>query len=148
MKVEQYEATSNDGTKIPYFVFTPKGFEANGNNPTMLYRYGGFEVSLRPGYPAAIGTAWLERGGVYVLANIRGGGEFGPSWHQAALQEKRQSNFDDFIAVAEDLVARKITSPGTSASRAAPRAACWWAAPSSSGRICSRPWCARCRCST
>lgn len=110
MQVEQLEATSADGTKIPYFVVKPKGFEANGQNPTLLYGYGGFEVSLSPSYSATVGTGWLERGGVYVLANIRGGGEFGPRWHQAALKENRQRAYDDFIAVAEDLIARDITS--------------------------------------
>ncbi|MFV2073776.1 MAG: prolyl oligopeptidase family protein [Thermoanaerobaculales bacterium] len=111
MKVVQYEATSSDGTKIPYFVFMPKGFEADGANPTVLYGYGGFEISMKPRYSAATGYAWVERGGVYVVANIRGGGEFGPKWHQGAMKEKHQNNFDDFIAVAEDLIARKITSP-------------------------------------
>jgi prolyl oligopeptidase len=111
MTVAQYEATSKDGTKIPYFVVMPKGFVANGANPTLLTAYGGFEVSQVPRYSGADGSAWLERGGVYVLANIRGGGEFGPKWHQAAMQEKHQNNFDDFIAVAEDLIARGITSP-------------------------------------
>jgi prolyl oligopeptidase len=111
MKVVQHEATSKDGTKIPYFLFTPKGFEANGANPTMIYAYGGFEVSRLPRYSGANGTAWVGRGGVYVLANIRGGGEFGPKWHQAAVKEKHQNNFDDMFAVAEDLIARKITSP-------------------------------------
>ncbi len=88
MKIEQYEATSEDGTKIPYFVVTPKGFKADGNAPTLLYGYGGFEVSEVPRYSASIGSAWLERGGVYVLANIRGGGEFGPRWHQAAMKQQ------------------------------------------------------------
>jgi prolyl oligopeptidase len=111
MTVVQNEATSKDGTKIPYFVVMPKGFEANGSNPTMLNAYGGFEIARVPRYSAGIGSAWVARGGVYVLANIRGGGEFGPKWHQAAVQEKHQTNFDDFIAVAEDLIARKITSP-------------------------------------
>ncbi len=111
MTVAQYEATSVDGTKIPYFIFMPKDFVANGANPTMLYGYGGFEVSMRPTYSATVGYSWVERGGVYVLANIRGGGEFGPKWHQAAMKENHQRNFDDFIAVAEDLVERKITSP-------------------------------------
>ncbi len=111
MTVAQYEATSKDGTKIPYFVVMPRGFSADGTNPTMLNAYGGFEVSRTPRYSGALGSAWVARGGVYVLANIRGGGEFGPKWHQAAVKEKHQTNFDDFIAVAEDLVARKITSP-------------------------------------
>ena len=110
MSVEQFEATSVDGTKIPYFVFKPKGFEANGANPTLLYAYGGFEVSQVPRYSGSTGSAWVSRGGVYVLANIRGGGEFGPKWHRAAMQEKHQTNFDDMAAVAEDLIARKITS--------------------------------------
>ena len=111
MTVEQYEAVSKDGTQIPYFLFTPKDFQADGQNPTMLYGYGGFEISLKPRYSAATGKGWVERGGVYVLANIRGGGEFGPKWHQGAMQEKHQNAFDDFIAVAEDLIARDITSP-------------------------------------
>lgn len=110
MSVEQFEATSVDGTKIPYFVFKPKGFKTNGTNPTLLYAYGGFEVSQVPRYSGSTGSAWVSRGGVYVLANIRGGGEFGPKWHQAAMQEKHQTNFDDMAAVAEDLIARKITS--------------------------------------
>jgi len=111
MSVAQYQATSKDGTEIPYFVFMPKGFEANGANPTVVYAYGGFEVSRLPRYSGADGASWVARGGVYVLANIRGGGEFGPKWHQAAMQEKHQNNFDDLIAVAEDLIERKITSP-------------------------------------
>jgi prolyl oligopeptidase len=111
MKVVQYEATSKDGTRIPYFVVTPKGFKADGKAPTLLYGYGGFEVIESPSYSATKGAGWLERGGVYALANIRGGGEFGPRWHQAALKEKRIKSFEDFIAVAEDLAARKITSP-------------------------------------
>jgi len=89
----------------------PPGFEADGVNPTVIYAYGGFEVSRLPRYSAADGAGWVSRGGVYVLANIRGGGEFGPKWHQAAMQEKHQNNFDDLIAVAEDLIERKITSP-------------------------------------
>ncbi|HET7746439.1 MAG TPA: prolyl oligopeptidase family serine peptidase [Vicinamibacteria bacterium] len=111
MKVAQHEATSKDGTKIPYFVITPKGFVADGSAPTILYGYGGFEVSMDPTYSGSRGFAWLEKGGVYVVANIRGGGEFGPRWHEAALKDKRIKSFEDFIAVAEDLVARKITSP-------------------------------------
>ena len=111
MDVVQNEAVSKDGTKIPYFLVTPKGFKTNGKNPTLLYAYGGFEISQKPQYSGSVGTSWLERGGVYVVANIRGGGEFGPKWHRAAMQEKHQNNFDDLIAVAEDLIARKITSP-------------------------------------
>lgn len=111
MKILQHEATSKDGTRIPYFVVTPKGFKADGKAPTLLYGYGGFEVIESPIYSATKGAGWLDRGGVYALANIRGGGEFGPRWHQAALKEKRIKSFEDFIAVAEDLAARKITSP-------------------------------------
>jgi prolyl oligopeptidase len=111
MKVEQYVATSKDGTKIPYFLVTPKGFKADGNAPTLLYGYGGFEVPEVPRYDGVNGSAWLERGGAYVLANIRGGGEFGPAWHQAALKEFHYRNFEDFTAVADDLIARKFTSP-------------------------------------
>jgi len=111
MRVAQNEATSKDGTMIPYFVVTPKDFKADGKSPTLLGGYGGFEISSLPRYSGTIGSSWVERGGVYVLANIRGGGEFGPKWHQAAMQEKHQTNFDDFIAVAEDLVKRRITSP-------------------------------------
>jgi prolyl oligopeptidase len=111
MTVAQHEATSKDGTKIPYFIVMPDGFEANGVNPTMLYGYGGFEISMRPSYSGTVGSSWVERGGVYVLANIRGGGEFGPKWHEAAVKENHQRNFDDFTAVAEDLIARNITSP-------------------------------------
>jgi len=111
MDVAQHEATSKDGTKIPYFLVTPKGFVADGARPTLMYGYGGFEVAQEPGYSATVGAGWLERGGVYVLTNIRGGGEFGPRWHQAAQRENRIKSFEDFIAVGEDLVARGITSP-------------------------------------
>ena len=111
MRVVQNEATSKDGTKIPYFLVMPRGFQADSKNPTLVYAYGGFEISQKPRYSSSVGSAWLERGGVYVLANIRGGGEFGPKWHTAAIKEKHQTNFDDLIAVAEDLIVRKITSP-------------------------------------
>ncbi|MYF69555.1 MAG: S9 family peptidase [Proteobacteria bacterium] len=111
MTIEQRFATSSDGTSIPYFLVLPEGFEANGNTPTLLYGYGGFEISLTPGYSATVGHSWLARGGAYVIANIRGGGEYGPRWHQAALKENRQVAYDDFIAVAEDLIARGVTSP-------------------------------------
>ncbi|MEL7451020.1 MAG: prolyl oligopeptidase family serine peptidase, partial [Pseudomonadota bacterium] len=111
IEVSQIDATSRDGTNIPYFFVAPKGFEADGTAPTLLYAYGGFEVSQRPSYSATVGTAWLERGGAFVVANIRGGGEFGPEWHQAAVQENHHRNFEDFIAVAEDLVATNRTSP-------------------------------------
>ncbi|HEX3673771.1 MAG TPA: prolyl oligopeptidase family serine peptidase [Rhizomicrobium sp.] len=106
---EQFFATSKDGTQIPYFVTRAKNLA--GPAPTVLYGYGGFEVSETPVYSANFGMLWLSRGGVYVLANIRGGGEFGPAWHQAALQENRQKAYDDFQAVAEDLVKRGITTP-------------------------------------
>ncbi|GGC81002.1 prolyl oligopeptidase family serine peptidase [Undibacterium terreum] len=106
----QNEATSKDGTKIPYFVVRRKDSKDDGSNPTLLYGYGGFQISLTPSYSGGIGKAWLEKGGIYVVANIRGGGEFGPRWHQAALKENRQRAYDDFAAVAEDLIARKITS--------------------------------------
>jgi prolyl oligopeptidase len=109
--VQQFTATSSDGTAVPYFVVMRKDAQPDGDSPTLLYGYGGFEVSLKPFYSGVTGTAWLDGGGVYVLANIRGGGEFGPRWHQAALKGRRQRAFDDFIAVAEDLVARRITSP-------------------------------------
>ncbi|MBU6373079.1 MAG: prolyl oligopeptidase family serine peptidase [Alphaproteobacteria bacterium] len=108
---EQYEATSRDGTKVPYFIIRAKDVKLDGSNPTLLYGYGGFQISMTPAYSAFTGKLWLERGGVYVLANIRGGGEFGPAWHQAGLKTNRQVVYDDFIAVAEDLIARKITSP-------------------------------------
>jgi prolyl oligopeptidase len=111
LDVAQYEASSKDGTRVPYFIVMPRGLIHDGSHPTLLYGYGGFEVSMTPWYSAAVGKAWLEKGGVYVVANIRGGGEFGPRWHEAALKEKRQNAYDDFIAVAQDLVARKITRP-------------------------------------
>lgn len=115
-EIEQHFATSKDGTRVPYFLVRPKHLKLDGDNPTLLYGYGGFEVSLTPSYSGGIGKGWLEhthngRGGVYVLANIRGGGEYGPRWHQAALKANRHKAYEDFAAVAEDLVARKITSP-------------------------------------
>ena len=109
--VHQKEATSADGTKIPYFVVHRDGITLDGTTPTLLYGYGGFEVSLRPSYSGGIGRMWLERGGAYVLANIRGGGEFGPAWHQAGLKGNRQRIYDDFIAVGEDLVSIGLTKP-------------------------------------
>lgn len=110
-RVQQLYATSADGTAVPYFVVSGPDAAPGSERPTLLYGYGGFEVSLKPFYSAVTGAAWLEQGGVYVLANIRGGGEFGPRWHQAALKEHRQRAFDDFIAVAEDLAARGLSSP-------------------------------------
>ena len=111
MKVEQQEAVSKDGTRIPYFQIGRADLPADGSMPTLLYGYGGFEIPLLPGYSPASGVAWLEKGHAYVIANIRGGGEFGPRWHQAALKEKRHRAYEDFAAVAEDLIARKVTSP-------------------------------------
>ncbi len=109
--ISQFEATSKDGTKIPYFTVSKKNLNHDGSNATLLYGYGGFRSSMKPFYSATIGKLWLERGGVYVTANIRGGSEFGPKWHKAALLENRQRCYDDFIAVGEDLINRKITTP-------------------------------------
>jgi len=109
--VEQFEATSKDGTRIPYFIVHPKAMALDGNNPTILYGYGGFQLSETPYYSSLLGKLWLERGGVFVDANIRGGGEFGPAWHDAGLKTHRQRIYDDFSAVAENLIARKITNP-------------------------------------
>lgn len=108
--VEQNEAVSKDGTRVPYFVVRREDAPMDGSNPTLLYGYGGFQSSLLPGYSGTTGKLWLERGGVYVIANTRGGGEFGPRWHQAALQQNRQRAHEDFQAVAEDLIRRGITS--------------------------------------
>ncbi len=109
--VEQMEATSKDGTRIPYFIVHPTGMVRDGSNPTILYAYGGFNASMTPNYDADVGKLWLEQGGVYVLANIRGGGEFGPAWHEAGLKTHRQVIYDDFAAVAQDLIAKQVTSP-------------------------------------
>jgi len=109
--VNQYKAVSKDGTQIPYFVVRPADAGMDGSTPTLLYGYGGFQISSPPSYLGATGKLWLERGGAYVVANIRGGNEFGPSWHQAAMLENKQRSYDDFIAVAEDLIARGLTSP-------------------------------------
>jgi len=110
MRTEQRFAKSKDGTRVPYFVVWPKGAKADGKNPTILYGYGGFEVAQQPFYSGIIGRTWTGRGGVWVLANIRGGGEFGPGWHQAAVKHNKQKSYDDFAAVAEDLIATKVTS--------------------------------------
>jgi prolyl oligopeptidase len=109
LMTEQFFATSADGTRIPYFVTRPKNL--SGPAPTVLYGYGGFEVSETPSYSANFGMLWLSRGGVFVLANIRGGGEYGPAWHQAALLGNRQKAYDDFQAVAQDIEKRGITTP-------------------------------------
>ncbi|MCM8730323.1 prolyl oligopeptidase family protein [Hephaestia sp. GCM10023244] len=108
--VEQYEATSSDGTKIPYFIVHRKGIKLDGTTPTIMTAYGGFEVSMTPYYSGTTGKLWLERGGSFVLANIRGGGEFGPKWHEAGRKTKRQIIYDDFASIAEDLFARGLTS--------------------------------------
>ncbi len=108
--VDQFEATSKDGTKIPYFVVHPRNWKLDGSNPTLLTAYGGFEVAELPSYSAELGKLWLEKGHVFVLANIRGGGEFGPAWHEAGLKTHRQRIYDDFAAVGQDLIARRITS--------------------------------------
>lgn len=109
--VEQHFAASKDGTRVPYFLVRPKDLKLDGKAPTLLYGYGGFEISLTPNYSGGIGKGWLEKGGVYALANIRGGGEYGPRWHQAALKQNRHKAYEDFAAVADDLVTRKITTP-------------------------------------
>jgi prolyl oligopeptidase len=111
LEVKQYEAVSKDGTRIPYFIVHPKNMVLDGKNPTLIYGYGGFNISEQPRYSSVTGIGWLEQGGIYVIANIRGGGEFGPAWHHAALKEKRQNAYDDFFAVAEDIISKKITSP-------------------------------------
>ena len=108
--VEQLEATSKDGTKVPYFVVHRKDIPMDGSTPTLMTAYGGFQVSNLPYYNPVLGKLWLERGGTFVLANIRGGGEFGPAWHDAGLKTHRQRIYDDFYAVAEDLITRKFTS--------------------------------------
>ena len=109
--VEQHEATSADGTKVPYFLVRRADAPRDGSVPTLLYGYGGFQISQLPSYSAIRGKLWLERGGAFAVANTRGGGEFGPSWHQAAIGRNRDRAHEDFIAVAEDLVAQRFTSP-------------------------------------
>nr|WP_084253132.1 prolyl oligopeptidase family serine peptidase [Devriesea agamarum] len=109
LEVTQHFAVSEDGTRIPYFQIGHVDASPAEKNPTLLYGYGGFEISLTPAYPGAVGKTWLERGGTYVLANIRGGGEYGPTWHQAALKEKRHKAYEDFAAVARDLIERGVT---------------------------------------
>ncbi|MGP1666577.1 MAG: prolyl oligopeptidase family serine peptidase, partial [Rhodanobacter sp.] len=108
--VSQHFVSSKDGTRVPYFEIAPKDIKLDGSHRTLLYGYGGFEVSLQPHYSGSIGRAWLDRGGVYVVANIRGGGEYGPQWHQAALKANRPRAYEDFAAVAEDLIKRGVTS--------------------------------------
>ena len=119
MRAEQRFATSKDGTRVPYFIVWPQGVKtgstaaeaSDGSNPTLLYAYGGFEDSQTPWYSGAIGRMWTGRGGVFVVANIRGGGEFGPAWHQAAILQNKQKSYDDLAAVAEDLIKTRVTSP-------------------------------------
>jgi prolyl oligopeptidase len=110
LSVSQHETASKDGTRIPYFQVSRQSIALDGKNPTLLYGYGGFEISMLPEYRGSVGAAWLEKGGVFVVANIRGGGEFGPKWHQAALKANRHKAYEDFIAVGEDLIRRKVTS--------------------------------------
>ncbi|ANK11679.1 prolyl oligopeptidase [Erythrobacter neustonensis] len=110
-EVEQHEAVSKDGTRIPYFIVKPKGMKPDGSTATLLTGYGGFQVPRLPAYLGSTGKLWVEKGGAYVLANMRGGGEFGPNWHQTAIRENKQRTWDDFIAVAEDLVKRGFTKP-------------------------------------
>ncbi len=109
--VEQLAATSTDGTAIPHFIVRRADTAFDGSTPTLLYGYGGFQVPLNPSYSGTIGRNWLEHGGAFVMANIRGGGEFGPAWHQAGLKTNRQLIYDDFIAVAESVIASGLTSP-------------------------------------
>ncbi len=111
LKVRYHETKSKDGTLIPYFIVHKSDIELDGSNPTLVYAYGGFNISQRPNYKTEPGIGWLQEGGVYVIACIRGGGEFGPAWHKAALKEKRQNAYDDFYSVCENLIDKKITSP-------------------------------------
>ncbi len=111
LQISQHFATSADGTRVPYFMVARKEVVLDGSNPTLLYGYGGFEISMQPGYNASVGRAWTSQGGVYVVANIRGGGEYGPRWHRAALKENRLRAYEDFAAVANDLFDRKVTTP-------------------------------------
>jgi prolyl oligopeptidase len=110
-EINQYKAKSKDGTLVPYFMVSAKNIKYDSTNPTLIYAYGGFEISISPFYAATFGVSWLDNGGVFVLANIRGGGEFGPKWHQDGMKEKRQNVFDDLYAVSEDLISKKVTSP-------------------------------------
>jgi prolyl oligopeptidase len=110
-EVKQFKAKSKDGTLVPYFMVFAKNMKYEGKNPTLISAYGGFEIAQKPSYISSAGNAWLEKGGVYIVANIRGGGEYGPKWHQDGMKEKRQNVFDDLYAVSEDLIAKKVTSP-------------------------------------
>jgi prolyl oligopeptidase len=117
LAVTRHEAIAADGVRIPYFQIGPQGAPLNGDNPTILYGYGGFLISMLPGYSMGVGKAWLERGGIYVIANIRGGAEFGSNWHKAGIREHKKTAQDDFAAVAADLIKRGVTSRK--------RLACW-----------------------
>ncbi|WCL55027.1 prolyl oligopeptidase family serine peptidase [Gimibacter soli] len=107
---EQHFATSKDGTKVPYFLIRPKDAPMDGTTPTLMFGYGGFEISITPQYLSGVSKLWVENGGAFAFANIRGGGEYGPAWHQAALKENRQRAYDDFIAISEDMIASGLTS--------------------------------------
>jgi prolyl oligopeptidase len=111
LKISQHFVNSQDGTRVPYFMIAQEKLEATADHPTILYGYGGFEIALTPNYNAGVGRAWLQNGGVYVVGNIRGGGEYGPRWHQAALKQNRLKAYQDFAAIAQDLITQKITSP-------------------------------------
>ncbi|WP_434989493.1 prolyl oligopeptidase family serine peptidase [Xanthomonas melonis] len=108
--IEQHFVTSKDGTRVPYFLVRPKALAFDGSAPTQLYGYGGFEIPMLPYYSGVMGRAWLEKGGVFALSNMRGGGEYGPRWHQAALKQNRHKAYEDMAAIAQDLIARKVTS--------------------------------------
>ena len=111
LDIVQHEAVSDDGTRVPYFQIGPAKLRYDGSQAALLSGYGGFQISSLPYYSATIGKLWLERGGVYVVANIRGGGEFGPGWHKAAMRAGKILAHDDFAAVARDLIARRVTRP-------------------------------------
>jgi prolyl oligopeptidase len=111
LEVTQHFVTSKDGTRVPYFMVAKKDLALDGSHPTMIEGYGGFEISLTPYYDSLAGASWLERGGIYIVPNLRGGGEYGPKWHQAAQKHLRQHAYDDFAAIAEDLINRKVTRP-------------------------------------
>jgi prolyl oligopeptidase len=149
-EVKQIFFESKDGTTVPMFIVHKSGIDLDGQNPTLLYGYGGFGSSLTPSYHTTL-TVWLEMGGVLAMANLRGGGEYGREWHLAGTKLQKQNVFDDFIAAAEWLIANGYTSTPKLAiqgARAAATAASWWAPSSPSGRISSGPLCRRWVCST
>jgi prolyl oligopeptidase len=131
---ERVFATSKDGTRVPMFITRRKDLKKDGSNPTMLYGYGGFDIATLPTYRSDV-PAWLERGGVWVTANMRGGSEYGESWHHAGMFEQKQHVYEDFIAAAEYLVKEKYASPQTLGIMGDPMAGCWSAQKWSSGRI-------------